>query len=466
MAQYINNLFPVNDFSDRNFVEKLIYLNELYQWGLVISPTDTLTTALTALGGLSSPDLLTQILAKLREIGLPLPEDANVVDILNLLHIERTFVADIDNASLERDWDLAIDDESTWEATVLELRTLVRDRTTELIAKLNAIGGDIAADGTLQDIFNMGAINHPYISTIIAKNTEHKWGLNITLDMTWEEVLLELRNISITPTMSYLGQIGDLIITDSIVHYSQEGQMLGVFLPTDGTLFDAETHPLLYAYLGTNVLPVIASEIGSPHPYKIIADYKTYNDDDDEPVVIPPPETEDPYAAGVQIGELIISPKTVWTDENGVNCFSLLESLDNTTFDLALYPLLAEVYPNGVLPYMEQEEGSPFPYKVVADLIDDDVIDEPVVIPPEIEDPYITGVQIGELIISPETVWTDENGVPIYTLLESLENTTFDLELYPLLAAVHPNGILPYMEQEEDSPFPYKVVADYTGAEV
>lgn len=82
------------------------------------------------------------------------------------------------------------------------------------------------------------------------------------------------------------------------------------------------------------------------------------------------------------------------------------------------------------------------------------------IIPPVPE--AFTGVQIGELIITPETVWHDSNDIPAFTLLTAVAEP-FDMELYPQLAQVYPTGIKPYAAQVEGSPFPFKVVADYTG---
>lgn len=69
---------------------------------------------------------------------------------------------------------------------------------------------------------------------------------------------------------------------------------------------------------------------------------------------------------GVQIGDLIISPESVWNDINDRAKYSLLDT--GQTFDELLYPLLFEVYGTNVIPLVVNAEGSPFPYKVVADL--------------------------------------------------------------------------------------------------
>ena len=70
-------------------------------------------------------------------------------------------------------------------------------------------------------------------------------------------------------------------------------------------------------------------------------------------------------------------------------------------------------------------------------------------------------VQVGQAIITPETVWTDNVGNPIYDLLPV--NTAFDGVAYPKLALVYPSLVTPNLPTEAGSPFPYKIVADYTG---
>lgn len=71
---------------------------------------------------------------------------------------------------------------------------------------------------------------------------------------------------------------------------------------------------------------------------------------------------------GVQIGDAVMTPDDVWSDVDGTEVYSLLTA-DGSSFSGATYPLLAEVYPSLVLPNLPTEDGSPFPYKIVADYV-------------------------------------------------------------------------------------------------
>lgn len=73
----------------------------------------------------------------------------------------------------------------------------------------------------------------------------------------------------------------------------------------------------------------------------------------------------------------------------------------------------------------------------------------------------LTGVQIGQAIITGESVWQNSAGVAVYDLLPV--NTAFDGGVYPVLAVVYSGLVTPNLPQEAGSPFPYKIVADYTG---
>lgn len=69
---------------------------------------------------------------------------------------------------------------------------------------------------------------------------------------------------------------------------------------------------------------------------------------------------------GVQIGDLIITSDEVWYDSGGNAAYTLLET--GQTFDENLFPLLYEVYGTSIIPSIPDATGSPFPYKMVADL--------------------------------------------------------------------------------------------------
>lgn len=72
----------------------------------------------------------------------------------------------------------------------------------------------------------------------------------------------------------------------------------------------------------------------------------------------------------------------------------------------------------------------------------------------------IHGVEIGEVIISGEDVWHDSNDVPVYDLLLADGSAVSDVTR-PILFSLLP--VLPNLPTIEGSPFPNKVVADYTG---
>ena len=74
------------------------------------------------------------------------------------------------------------------------------------------------------------------------------------------------------PLFSSIGQIGDVIITSETQLLNSEDTVVADLLECDGSTYDIVARPDLYAILGTNVLPDIPTETGSPHPYKIVAD--------------------------------------------------------------------------------------------------------------------------------------------------------------------------------------------------
>lgn len=70
--------------------------------------------------------------------------------------------------------------------------------------------------------------------------------------------------------------------------------------------------------------------------------------------------------AGVQIGQAIISPETAWDSTASIPVYSLVPV--GTAFSGIDYPVLATKYPSLVTPTLAQEDGSAFPYVIVADL--------------------------------------------------------------------------------------------------
>jgi len=74
----------------------------------------------------------------------------------------------------------------------------------------------------------------------------------------------------------------------------------------------------------------------------------------------------------------------------------------------------------------------------------------------------IAGVQIGQAILTGESVWHNSADVPVFDLLP--HSTAFSGATYPLLAVKYPSLVTPVMPDETGSPHPYQIVADYTGA--
>jgi len=74
----------------------------------------------------------------------------------------------------------------------------------------------------------------------------------------------------------------------------------------------------------------------------------------------------------------------------------------------------------------------------------------------------IAGVQIGQAILTGESVWHNSADVPVFDLLP--HSTAFSGTTYPLLAVKYPSLVTPVMPDEAGSPHQYQIVADYTGA--
>ena len=68
---------------------------------------------------------------------------------------------------------------------------------------------------------------------------------------------------------------------------------------------------------------------------------------------------------GTQIGDVIISGEDKWHSVRGTPTYDLLLA-DGSLVDTEVHILLSNIYVN--LPTISDEVGSPFPYKVVADL--------------------------------------------------------------------------------------------------
>ena len=68
-------------------------------------------------------------------------------------------------------------------------------------------------------------------------------------------------------------RIGDIIITGEDILTNFSSLALFDLLTCDGVIYDPETYPELLSVIGTPVLPDIEDAVGSPFPYKIVADY-------------------------------------------------------------------------------------------------------------------------------------------------------------------------------------------------
>lgn len=71
------------------------------------------------------------------------------------------------------------------------------------------------------------------------------------------------------------------------------------------------------------------------------------------------------------------------------------------------------------------------------------------------------GVQLGDLIIHSENVWCNENGEPVFGLIET--GVEFSKDDYPELAKIYPSLITEYVPNATGSTVSYKIAADYTG---
>ncbi len=68
-----------------------------------------------------------------------------------------------------------------------------------------------------------------------------------------------------------------------------------------------------------------------------------------------------------------------------------------------------------------------------------------------------TGVQIGQYVLFPGTVWLDAEGIERYSTLEP--GSTFTQNACPELAVIFPDLVLPEKASEENCPFDYRVIA-------
>ena len=70
----------------------------------------------------------------------------------------------------------------------------------------------------------------------------------------------------------------------------------------------------------------------------------------------------------------------------------------------------------------------------------------------------ITGYNIGDAIITGESIWQDSNGADAFTLLDI--GVSFSAIDYPELALVYPSLTTPTIPIEAGSVFPYKIAGD------
>lgn len=217
MVQRIRDIFQSSDYTDTTFVARLVVLNTDYGWGLSISEDDPITVVLDALGLLSSPALITAILTKLREIGLPLPDDATTDDIFDLLHVDNAKVAGIISANTDRDWQLVIDEASDWATTLLEVKTLVKDNLEIILTKLVSIGYPLTLESTFEDILALPHLDGLFALGLAGENKLNNWGTDITADMSWDDITIELDKISSQMTIeAFVAPASNLYADDGL----------------------------------------------------------------------------------------------------------------------------------------------------------------------------------------------------------------------------------------------------------
>ena len=71
-----------------------------------------------------------------------------------------------------------------------------------------------------------------------------------------------------------------------------------------------------------------------------------------------------------------------------------------------------------------------------------------------------TGLQIGDVIISPEKYWANNQGFLKFDLLDA-DGSTVVQSTHPALYSIR--TVLETIHREDNCPFEYKYVADYTG---
>ena len=196
MVQKINDVFQNAVYTDGSFVAKLMELNVRYNWKLNIKSTDSLIVALNKLALLSSPELISNIIIQLRNIGLPLEDDATIDDVFDLFDIDKAYVKDICELNEILDWDLPINELQDWETVSLNLRLLIKNNLDLIGTKLGSIGLPLTSTSTFQDIMDLTSFAGDFISDIVTANVANEWGLNISGDSTWVEILAALGMIS------------------------------------------------------------------------------------------------------------------------------------------------------------------------------------------------------------------------------------------------------------------------------
>ncbi|MCP5016596.1 MAG: hypothetical protein GY938_15235, partial [Ketobacter sp.] len=136
--------------------------------------------------------------------------------------------------------------------------------------------------------------------------------------------------------------VGYLMSTTGLDKYTNADGSVAYLLTCDGSVVDKNLYPELFL-----IYPVLPNDTTK----QIVATYNSVT-----------------FAAGAQIGQVIITPQTSkWYDIKGNIVFDLLTP-DGGSFSATTYPKLALEYPTLALPNIAQETGSPFPYMIVADL--------------------------------------------------------------------------------------------------
>jgi len=148
----------------------------------------------------------------------------------------------------------------------------------ETITEGNTLLVDVSASGSTIDTVEDGNDGEvvplsPYIAEY-TPDTEFVGTdlFSITLENSGKYIVnVEVESAS--GVVAFTGvQIGRAIITGESVWVDSEGVPTYDLLP-QGTAFSGTTYPLLAVIYPSLITPVLPTETGSPHPYKIVADY-------------------------------------------------------------------------------------------------------------------------------------------------------------------------------------------------